>query len=273
LNERIRALTGRILAFSKDGCRLASTDLDRKVRLWDLSNGKQTFILPDPPGRFLCASFDLDGRRLLSASDQTLKLWDVDTGRELLAVKSPTVIVGIAISPNGQLLASMGKDRIVSLWDAATRLSRFTLAHSTARSPLRAYVSALTFSSNGERLVSTSDDALLKLWNAETGQELLTFKGHGAVVRSAAFSLDGERLVSAADDDTVKIWDVATGQELLTFNLPRRAVSVAFSPNGQRVVAASVDGTVRLWNASDGQTTGNARIQEASLRTVEQPEN
>ncbi len=53
-NERIRALTGRILALGRDGRRLASTDLDRKVRLWDVTNGKQTFVLPDPPGRFLC---------------------------------------------------------------------------------------------------------------------------------------------------------------------------------------------------------------------------
>jgi WD40 repeat protein len=272
-HERIRALTGRILALSRDGRRLASTDLDRKVRLWDVTNGKQTFVLPDPPGRFLFASFDHDGRRLFSASDKTLKLWDAETGRELLALKSPTVIVGVTISPNGQRLASMGKDRTARLWDAVTGQLQLTLVHSTARLPLRAYVSALAFSPNGERLVSTSDDALLKLWNAETGEELLTFKGHGSVVRSVAFSPDGERLVSAADDDTVKVWDVATGQELLTFKLPHRAVSVAFRPDGQSVVSASVDGTVRVWDASNGQTTGNARIQEASLRTGEQPEN
>jgi len=271
--ERIRALTGRILALSRDGRRLASSDLDRKVRLWDIPNGKQTFVLPDPTSRFLYASFDPDGRRLLTSSDKSLKLWDVETGRELLALKSPAVIVGVAISPNGQCLASMGKDRIVSLWDAVTGQSQLTLAHSTARSPLRAYVSALAFSPIGNRLVSTSDDALLKLWNAATGQELRTFKGHASVVRSAAFSPDGQRLVSAADDETVKVWDVATGQEMLTFKLPRPAVSVAFSMDGQRVVSASVDGTVRVWDAPNGQTTDNLAFKTQALRTGELPEN
>jgi WD40 repeat protein len=166
----------------------------------------------------------------------------------------------------------MGKDRIVTLWDAVTGQSQLTLAHSTARLPLRAYVSALAFSPIGNRLVSTSDDALLKLWNAETGQELRTFKGHASVVRSAAFSPDGQRLVSAADDETVKVWDVATGQEMLTFKLPRRAVSVAFSMDGQRVVSASVDGTVRVWDAPNEQTTGNLAFKTQAIRTAELPE-
>jgi WD40 repeat protein len=88
----------------------------------------------------------------------------------------------------------------------------------------------------------------MKVWDAQTGQKLLTLKGHISVVKSVAFSPDGKRLASVADDHTVKVWDTQTGQELLTFKGPVR--SVAFSPDGHRLVSGSADGTVTIYDAT-----------------------
>ena len=53
----------------------------------------------------------------------------------------------------------------------------------------------------------------VRIWNPETGQDLLTFKGHTKEVMSVAFRPDGRRLASASNDGTIKIWDPGTGQE------------------------------------------------------------
>ena len=54
------------------------------------------------------------------------------------------------------------------------------------------------------RIVSGSEDRTAKVWDAETGQELLSLKGHTSCVISVAFSPDGKRIVTGSADKTVK---------------------------------------------------------------------
>ena len=51
------------------------------------------------------------------------------------------------------------------------------------------------------------------VWDAQTGQELVSLKGHTGGVTSVAFSPDGKRVASVCDD-AVKVWDAQTGEEL-----------------------------------------------------------
>ena len=81
----------------------------------------------------------------------------------------------------------------------------------------------------------------MKVWDAQTGQELLTLKGHTGMAPSVAFSPDGKRLASslAGGHRRVKVWDAQTGQELLTLKgHTGRVRSVAFSPDGKRLASA-----------------------------------
>ena len=48
-------------------------------------------------------------------------------------------------------------------------------------------------------------------WGAQTGQEMLTLKGHSGTVNSVSFSPDGKRIVSGSYDNTLKVWDTQTG--------------------------------------------------------------
>jgi peroxiredoxin len=109
------------------------------------------------------------------------------------------------------------------------------------------------------------------VWDAQTGQELLTLKGHSAWVTGMAFSPDGKRLASAASDRTVKVWDAQTGQELLSVEGHNEWENgVAFSPNGYWLASGAADGTVKIWDATPlpekllNQAQGDARNSPAT---------
>jgi WD40 repeat protein/serine/threonine protein kinase len=190
-------------------------------------------------------AYSPDGARLASASsDQTVKVWDAATGREMLTLKGHTDgVESVAFSTDGRRIASAGWDKTAKVWDAATGQETLTLQGHTDG------VRSVAFSPDGKRLASTSNDATVKVWDAATGQVTLTLKGHNAIVHSVAFSPDGTRLASASDDRTVRVWDAATGQELLRFN---GNTSVVFSPDGSRL-AAGLEQTVKVWDAATGQ--------------------
>ena len=75
------------------------------------------------------------------------------------------------------------------------------------------------------------------MWDAQTGQELLSLKGHTGRVIGVVFNPDGNRLASASRDKTVKVWDAQTGQELFSFKIGPSS-GVAFSPDGKRLATS-----------------------------------
>jgi WD40 repeat protein len=64
-------------------------------------------------------AFSPDGKKALSASaDQTVRLWEVKTGKELRRLKGHTDLVyGVAFSPDGTQALSGSSDKTVRLWD------------------------------------------------------------------------------------------------------------------------------------------------------------
>jgi WD40 repeat protein len=195
-------------------------------------------------------SFSPDGKRLATASDDTtVKLWDVNTGKEIQTLRGHTDVVrDVSFSPNGKLLASASRDNTVKLWDANTGKEIDTLRGHTD------WVWGISFSPDSKRLASASGDKTVKLWDVSAGKEIQTLTGHTDGLRGVSFSSDGKRLATASADDTVKLWNASTGKEIQTLTGHTNSVwGVRFSPDGKLLASSSLDKTVKLWDANTGK--------------------
>ena len=201
-----------------------------------------------------------DGKRAVSAShDNTLKVWDLDTGRELRTLEGhPLPVNGVAVTPDGKQVVSASWDKTLKVWDLDTgRVLRTLIGHSD-------YVFGVAVTPDGRRAVSASRDKTLKVWDLATGRALRTLEGHSNFVSDVAVTPpDGKRAVSASWDHKLKVWDLDTGRELRT--LEGHSTCVAVTPDGRRAVSASADNTLKMWELDTGRVL---RTLEGHSHTV-----
>lgn len=163
-----------------------------------------------------------------------------------------SMVQAIAISPDGQLIASGSNDNNIKLWQLTTgkllrNLNRWFSGHSSM-------VDSLAFSPDGKLLASGSWDDTIKLWQVNTGKQISTFTGHSNWVNSVAFSPEGQMLASGSADNTIKLWQIKTGRQISTLTGHLDLVgSVAFSQDGEILASGSADYTVKLWQVHTGR--------------------
>jgi WD40 repeat protein len=174
--------------------------------------------------------------RLGAAADSWGRIfcWPEGGGpRSSWTVPGEPPLLGVALTPDGNTLATRGHGGDVLLWDVRARALRGTLTGH------RLPVNDLAFAPDGAVLATASDDHTIKLWDWRARQLIHTLAGHGAAVESVAFCPDGKALASGGADATVRLWRTDSGHELLTFTEHRgRVRCVAFSPDGRTLASA-----------------------------------
>jgi WD40 repeat protein/transcriptional regulator with XRE-family HTH domain len=247
------------VSFNVDGTQLAAVTANG-LQVWNIAPGSDDIVTFDenhaaftiPEGGSMIFSPDgtqLAAVSLSTASGNAIKLWDAATGRELLTLAGHTAwVMGIALSQDGQRLASTSLDGTVKIWNLTPGQETIAVV-----SALTGYGTRVAFNPNGQEFATNGGDGTATIWNAQTGKPRLVLNGHDIEVLNVAFSADGKRFATGSLDATVVIWDTASGQKLLTLIGHKVGVrDIAFSPDGSLIATGGFDSTAKIWDAKTG---------------------
>jgi WD40 repeat protein len=230
------------MLFSPDGKTLASRqEASDIIELWNVDTGTHKTTLWDGDRfsgkRIVEMLFSPDGKTLAVAywspystiAYNVIQLWDTSTDAVKATLEGHTgKIKSISYSPNGQMLASGGKDNTIRLWDTSTGALKATLEW-YASDNYAYFIKSVVFSPDGRTLAGRGHNSTVHLWDVATSTLKATVKGRPNT--DVTFSPDGRTLATRMDG-SIHLWDVATGAHRTTleinYDLP---TNISFSPD------------------------------------------
>jgi len=218
----------------------------------DNKNLSASMVLEGHKDSVLSVAVTPDGQRAISgSSDNTLKVWDLASGKCTATFKGHKKrVLGVAVTPDGKRVVSGSFDRTLKVWNLASGKCAATFKGHIGQ------IYMVTVTPDGKRAVSGSDDKTLMVWDLASGKCLATMEGHTAPIGFyvAMVTPDGQHVVSGSQDKTLKVWDLQTGTCKATLKGHNGGINgVAVTPDGKTIVSGSLDRTLKVWDLESGQ--------------------
>jgi WD40 repeat protein len=162
-----------------------------------------------------------DSKKVVSASDdETLRLWDIETGKIISFANHFASVNAVAITPDNKKVLSASGERI------------------------------------GKIVIRNREENTLNLWELDTWKKISTFPGYIPLITEIAITPDGEKAVSASELGQVSVWD--TEKAIRVINAPSSATSVAITRDGKKAFYyAAAEKTFKVLDLDTGNETSN----------------
>jgi WD40 repeat protein len=245
------ARSASIVAFSPDG-RLLVTMSGDAVRVGRASDGKELRLLPAGKGFVLRLLFSPEGRYLAAVTnEQTVRLWEVASWKEGPPLKAPHRIASVAFSPDGDVLACSGGDRVI-VWQTADGKPATTLSVPGVA------LGDLDFAGDGRHLLASAIDPTgVVVWETDGWREKLRRLTNTWRTFAVEFWKDSDHL--ALRSQVTIIGETAFRQRVRLFERFGRAAAAEFvsqpggnivgiHPKARRVVVWGPQRVLSLWD-------------------------
>ena len=230
--------------YSPDGKMILTTSYDGKtVDLWNAANG--TLLKSLRVNRWLrAAAFSPDGKEIVCNDWDSLKIWNVETGKMRLGIGAGDEPYTLEYSADGKQILNRG--HYATLYNAADGTKLFTIAakHETL---------SAKFSPDGKKIITVIEETPIQIWNAGDGSLLRSYaicnKPH-----YAEFRADEKNFLVECnyDDDSATVFNSGDGAVVVRININ----NAQYSRDGKYIIGQEptsyFDHGIILLKASDG---------------------
>jgi WD40 repeat protein len=265
------------LAFLPDGKVRALGGTAQALQLWEAPSGKVLTPQDAPAGPVTAVRFSPDGKQVVSATGDGVRVWNAATGKteKRVDLRDPNDQVRgnqpqqVVLSPDGRsLVAGSFGNPGTRMVDLATGQEQFGLdaldAAPNANGPNAAYsADGKTLAAVGAVFVNPNRITTVRVWDVAAGRERAALKLKPVPQQqqtAVGVSPDGKAVVTATNafggggggqTTELTLWDVATAKERWTKSYNRWTTQVAFSPDGEWIASAGQTGAY-LYEAATG---------------------
>ncbi|KAM9508148.1 LOW QUALITY PROTEIN: WD repeat-containing protein 88 [Guaruba guarouba] len=252
--------------------KLLSCSYDKTVELWvccecnnkkDVEKDFHIHIFEEQhTAQISDCSLTPDDRRMVTSSyDNTVKAWDMETGKILWTAEHDGIVTSCNISYDGRyVVSSSDREIAIHIFDSVSTtvvahifsLDAFCIGHH------KSTITRCCFDPENQRVTSGSYDKTLKLDMITRSTSITINEGHSNAISDCWFTSDGHYLCTASWDKSLKIWDIKRGEfkchEPVSLNEGHEGSvsSCVFSQDASLVVSGGYDKAVAIWDTDAG---------------------
>jgi len=234
LKAHERSITS--VKYNKDGDLLFTASKHPSFAVWYSDNGERLGTYHGHNGAVWSVDVDRHTERVLTGSaDTTAKIWDVETGREIMSWTHKAPVRSVAFAYGEQKFLTV-TDQVfgllpsICIWDLSTDPRVVTKPIWEIPGRNEAKILHASWGPLNETIFTACEDGTMRVYDSKTGEQVKVISDHTKAVMQISWSKNGKLFLSASKDGTARLYDAKTYRHLKTYNTGRPVNSACISP-------------------------------------------